>query len=152
MLIAGIIGLGGAIWRIGRNGFWSNALGGALLAALGLVLLRNVTLGAVTLTPTAGVVFLMGGLARLVAAGQEPESKVPLLLGGFASTRVATPDGRWSGSPMTVWSSGPPPQPGSPAASRHGRSSGGSLLSSTVPATMSRSTEPSSWWSEGTPA
>jgi uncharacterized membrane protein HdeD (DUF308 family) len=88
LLISGIIGLAAAIWRIGRNGFWSNALGGALLAALGLVLLRNVTLGAVTLTLTAGVVFLTGGLARLLAAGQEPESRVPLLLGGVVSTAL----------------------------------------------------------------
>ena len=88
LLFAGLVGLAAAIWRIGRSGFWSNALGGALLAALGLVLLRNVTLGAVTLTLTAGVVFLMGGLARLLAAGQEPEYKVPLLIGGVVSTAL----------------------------------------------------------------
>ncbi len=88
LLFSGLIGLAGALWRIGRSGFWSTALGGALLAALGLVLLRNVELGAVTLTLTAGVVFLTGGLARLVAAGQEPESRVPLLLGGVVSTAL----------------------------------------------------------------
>jgi uncharacterized membrane protein HdeD (DUF308 family) len=88
LLFSGLIGLVGALWRIGRSGFWSHALGGALLAALGLVLVRNVALGAVTLTLTAGVVFLTGGIARLVAAGQEPEHKVPLIIGGIVSTAL----------------------------------------------------------------
>lgn len=88
LLTFGVIGLAGALWRIGRNGFWSTALGGALLAAIGLVFLRNPGLGAVTLTLLAGVAFLVGGLARLMAAGQEPESRVPLLVGGFASTAL----------------------------------------------------------------
>lgn len=89
MLLAfGLIGLAGALWRIGRSGFWSTALGGALLTALGLVFLRNPELGAVTLTLLAGVVFLVGGLVRLVAAGQEPESRLPLLVAGVASTAL----------------------------------------------------------------
>jgi uncharacterized membrane protein HdeD (DUF308 family) len=89
MLLAfGLIGLAGAVLRIGRSGFWSTALGGALLSALGLVFLRNSELGAVTLTLLAGVVFLVGGLVRLVAAGQEPESRVPLLVVGAVSTAL----------------------------------------------------------------
>lgn len=84
----GLVGLVGALWRIGRSGFWSTALGGALLTALGLVFIRNPGLGAVTLTLMAGVVFLVGGLVRLVAAGQEPESRVPLLIGGVVSTAL----------------------------------------------------------------
>jgi uncharacterized membrane protein HdeD (DUF308 family) len=86
VLLAGLIGLAGAVWRIGRSGFWSTALGGALLTALGLMLLQNTRLGAVRLTLTAGVVFLVGGLVRLVAAGQDSDSWVPLLLGGVVST------------------------------------------------------------------
>jgi uncharacterized membrane protein HdeD (DUF308 family) len=88
LLVFGLVGLAGALWRIGRSGFWSTALGGALLTALGLVFLRNPGLGAVTLTLLAGVVFLVGGLVRLVAAGQEPESRLPLLVGGVVSTAL----------------------------------------------------------------
>jgi uncharacterized membrane protein HdeD (DUF308 family) len=89
MLLAfGLIGLAGAVRRIGRSGFWSTALGGALLTALGLVFLRNSELGAVTLTLLAGVVFLVGGLVRLVAAGQETESRLPLLVVGAVSAAL----------------------------------------------------------------
>lgn len=86
VLAFGLVGLAAALRRIGTSGFWSAALGGALLTALGLVFLRNSELGAVTLTLLAGVAFLVGGLVRLVAASQEPESRLPLLVAGIAST------------------------------------------------------------------
>ena len=89
LLLFGLVGLAGALRRIGRSGFWSAALGGALLSALGLMFLRNPGVGAVTLTLIAGGGFLVGGLVRLVVAGQEePTSRLPLLVGGIISTTL----------------------------------------------------------------
>ena len=90
MLLAfGLVGLAGALRRLGRGGFWSAALGGALLSALGLMFLRNPGVGAVTLTLIAGASFLVGGLVRLVVAGQEvATSRLPLLVGGIISTAL----------------------------------------------------------------
>src|SRR5947209_3119708 len=53
-IIAGIVALAGAVMRIGKGGFWPVAIGGGLLLALGLMLVRRPGVGAVTLTLVAG--------------------------------------------------------------------------------------------------
>jgi len=86
LLIGGILALIGSLFRIGRGGFWSMALTGALLAVLGLVFLRHTGAAVVTLTLVAGVIFLVSGIVRLVVAGSEPEHRAMLIVGGVIST------------------------------------------------------------------
>ena len=85
-IIGGVVALVGAIMRIGRTGFWPVALGGALLLALGLILVRRPGVGAVTLTLLAAVVFLTGGIARIVASAESPNGRGMLLFSGIIST------------------------------------------------------------------
>ena len=87
MLFAcGVFGLAAALFRIGRHGFWSAALGGGLLTVLGIAVLRNTDAAAVTLTLLAGVVFLVSGVLRLTASAQEPEERIALVAAGVVST------------------------------------------------------------------
>jgi uncharacterized membrane protein HdeD (DUF308 family) len=86
VLIVGVLGLVASLFRIGRGGFWSAALSGGVLTVLGLFFLRNTHAAAVTLTLLAGTVFLLSGIVRLVAAGADPDYRVPLLVGGALST------------------------------------------------------------------
>jgi uncharacterized membrane protein HdeD (DUF308 family) len=86
LVLFGVVGLVGSLFRIGKGGFWISALSGALLTVLGVVILRNVDAAAVTLTLIAGAIFLVGGIMRLVAAGGLPELRVPLILSGVVST------------------------------------------------------------------
>jgi len=58
-LVSGIFALAAALFRIGRPGFWSAALSGGLLTVLGLMILRNVGVAALTLTLIAGALFLV---------------------------------------------------------------------------------------------
>lgn len=86
MLVAiGVLGLVASLFRIGRSGFWSAALGGGLLTVLGIFVLTHTDATAVTLTLLAGVVFLVSGVMRLAESFQEPEYRWPLLLGGIVS-------------------------------------------------------------------
>ena len=84
-LISGVFMLVGALFRIKSGGGWSVALGGAVLTVLGLFMLRNPIIGAVTLTLLAGSLFLTGGLVRVVAAFQSDTHKVILAISGIVS-------------------------------------------------------------------
>jgi uncharacterized membrane protein HdeD (DUF308 family) len=84
-LASGLITVVYSVFRIGKDGFWTGLLGGGLLTALGLVMVRNPKATAVTLTLVAGTMFLSVGVARLAAAGQFPELRVPLILTGGIS-------------------------------------------------------------------
>jgi uncharacterized membrane protein HdeD (DUF308 family) len=84
-LFSGVFALIGALFRIGKGGFWSTALGGGLLLVLGIVFLRNPGAAALTLTLVAGSLFLVGGITRIVASVQLPEYRWPLLIGGIVS-------------------------------------------------------------------
>lgn len=88
LVLFGVVGLLGSLFRIGKGGFWTSALTGALLTVLGLVMLRNVEAAAVTLTLVAGTMFLTGGIVRLVAAGGMPEYRIALILSGIVSTAL----------------------------------------------------------------
>ncbi|HLN78186.1 MAG TPA: DUF308 domain-containing protein [Nocardioidaceae bacterium] len=88
LLLFGVLGLVGALFRIGKGGFWASALTGGLLTVLGLFLLNNTEVAAVTLTLVAGAVFLTGGIVRLVAAGGQPEYRVALIFSGIVSAAL----------------------------------------------------------------
>lgn len=86
LLIGGLIALVGSFFRIGKGGFWSAALSGALLAVLGIMFLRHTGAAAATLTLIAGTVFLVSGIVRLAVAANEPEYRVALVFSGVIST------------------------------------------------------------------
>ncbi|MGY4643656.1 HdeD family acid-resistance protein [Cellulomonas sp. URHB0016] len=84
-LIAGTLLLVGALLRIRSGGAIWAAVGGAILFVIGLFMLRNPTIGALTLTLLAGALFLTGGLVRLVMAFQADQHRVLLAIGGLIS-------------------------------------------------------------------
>jgi len=86
LFAGGVVTLAATLLRIGKAGFWMGALGGGLMTVLGIVFLRHTSAAAVTLTLVAGAMFLTSGLARLVAAFEMPEGRLPLLLSGGVST------------------------------------------------------------------
>lgn len=84
-LISGIVLVVAAIVRLRSGGFWSAALGGAILAAVGLFMLRNPVIGALSLTLMAGAMFFASGLTRVIAAGQAKEARWLLVFSGLIS-------------------------------------------------------------------
>jgi uncharacterized membrane protein HdeD (DUF308 family) len=70
LLISGLALLVASFFRIRHGGFWSAALGGGILAVLGLVLLRNTGAAILTLTLVTGALIFAEGLIRLVSAVQ----------------------------------------------------------------------------------
>ena len=86
LVFYGLIALAAALFLIGKGGFWSAALSGALVLVLGLLFLRNTGAAALTLTLLAGVIFLTAGIMRLMAAFDDPLLRVPLVLSGVIST------------------------------------------------------------------
>lgn len=85
LVAAGVLGLVAALFRIGRPGFWSAALGGGVLTVLGIVVLNNTQATAITLTLLAGTMFLVSGAMRVAESFQEPDYRWALLLGGIVS-------------------------------------------------------------------
>ena len=86
LVIYGFIALAAAWLLIGKGGFWSATVSGALMVVLGLLFLRHTGAAALTLTLLAGVIFLSAGIMRLMAAFHDPLLRVPLVLSGVAST------------------------------------------------------------------
>lgn len=84
-LITGVVELVGAFGRIRSGGFWSSALGGVVLTVLGLFILRNPVVGAVSLTLLAGSLFLAIGLTRIVVGFQVPRGRWILVASGVIS-------------------------------------------------------------------
>jgi len=84
-LISGIVLVVGALVRIRAGGFWSAALGGALLVVLGLFMLRNPLIGALSLTLMAGALFFASGLTRVIMAFQGTTSRWLLVFSGLIS-------------------------------------------------------------------
>lgn len=75
----------GALFRIKSGGFWSAALGGAILVVVGLFMLRNPLIGAVSLTLMAGAMFLASGLTRVMIAFQATQARWLLVISGVIS-------------------------------------------------------------------
>jgi len=84
-LFSGVVLLVGAFLRIKSMGFLSAALGGAVLVVLGLFVLRNPDVGAVSLTLLAGSLFLTSGLTRIFVSSYVPVLRVPLFISGLIS-------------------------------------------------------------------
>lgn len=84
-VIGGVVGLLAGLFRIGKGGFWPAVISGALLLAIGIVMLRNPQVTAVTLTLLAGTLFLMGGVLRLVAAFQVDQNRWIMVFSGVVS-------------------------------------------------------------------
>ena len=70
LLIGGIVLLVASFFRIRSGGFWSAALGGSILAVLGVVLLRNTAAAIITLTLVTGALIFAEGLVRMISAFQ----------------------------------------------------------------------------------
>jgi uncharacterized membrane protein HdeD (DUF308 family) len=85
-LISGVVALFVSLFSVGKEGFWTGLLAGGLLTVLGLVMVRNPELAALSLTLIAGATFLASGVARLAAAVQEEEGRAALIVGGGVST------------------------------------------------------------------
>jgi uncharacterized membrane protein HdeD (DUF308 family) len=66
-LVAGVAEVIHAVIRKGWSGFWLDLIGGLVTALVGLFLLLRPAEGASVLTVIVGVLFLVGGVFRLVA-------------------------------------------------------------------------------------
>jgi uncharacterized membrane protein HdeD (DUF308 family) len=84
-LISGVVLVVGSLLKIRTGGSWAVALGGVVLAVLGLFILRNTEIGALTLTLLAGCMFLSTGLVRIVGGVTVPEARAVLLVSGIVS-------------------------------------------------------------------
>lgn len=89
MLIGGIVLLIASFFRIRSGGFWSAALGGSILAVLGIVLLRNTAAAVLTLTLVVGALIFAEGLVRLISAFQRHEGVDKWLLVVSGAVSVA---------------------------------------------------------------
>jgi membrane protein HdeD len=86
LFASGVVTLAASLFLIGKEGFWTGALGGGLMTALGIVFLRHTSAAAVTVTLVAGAIFLTSGLARLVVGFQLAEGRIGILVSGLVST------------------------------------------------------------------
>jgi uncharacterized membrane protein HdeD (DUF308 family) len=84
-LISGVVLAVGAFFKFKSGGFWSAALSGAVLAVLGLFILRNPLIGALSLTLLAGALFLVTGVTRIVVSSHFPEVRGALIVSGIVS-------------------------------------------------------------------
>lgn len=84
-LISGLVLFIASFFRIKSGGFWSAALGGALLVVLGAFILRNPGATVVSLTLLAGGLFFVGGLVRIFGAFQFKEGRWLLIISGIIS-------------------------------------------------------------------
>lgn len=84
-LVAGIVTIIAAFFNRKSGGLWSALLGGAMLVVLGLFILRNPLVGALTLTLLAGALFLTSGITRVIGALQAKESRGLLIASGLIS-------------------------------------------------------------------
>ena len=84
-LIGGLIAVVASFFRIGRGGFWPMIVSGALIALLGLIILRAPVGSAVVLTLFAGAIFLGTGIVRVIAAFEFREARWILLFSGAVS-------------------------------------------------------------------
>lgn len=84
-LIAGLIAIVASFFRIGKGGFWPTIVSGALIALLGLIILKAPVGTAVVLTLVAGAMFLATGIVRVIAAFEFREARWILLFSGAVS-------------------------------------------------------------------
>jgi uncharacterized membrane protein HdeD (DUF308 family) len=87
-LISGVAMVMGTFVRARSGASWSFAIGGVVLAVLGLFLLQNPVAGALTLTLVTGALLLTTGLTRVFAAFGVPEARGLLLVSGLVSAAL----------------------------------------------------------------
>ncbi|WP_222269350.1 HdeD family acid-resistance protein [Modestobacter marinus] len=87
-LFSGVAMVVGTLVRARSGASWSLAVGGVVLAVLGLFLLRSPVVGALTLTLVAGALLLTTGLTRIFAAVGVPEARGLLLVSGLISAAL----------------------------------------------------------------
>jgi len=86
LLLAGIVAFVASFFHREGGNFWLIALSGALMFVLGLFMVRNPSVAAISLTLMAGSLFLVSGIVRLVVAASDRENRVVLIVGGVVST------------------------------------------------------------------
>lgn len=84
-LFSGVVLLAASFFRIKSGGFLSAVLGGAILAVIGLFILRNPVVGAVALTLGAGVTFFVSGLTRMAWAFNAEKGRLLFIISGLIS-------------------------------------------------------------------
>ncbi len=84
-LFSGLVLLAASFFRIKSGGFLSAVLGGAILAVIGLFILRNPVVGAVALTLGAGVTFFVSGLTRMAWAFGAEKGRLLFIISGLIS-------------------------------------------------------------------
>ncbi len=89
VLVSGLVLSVGTLLRIRSGASWTVALGGVVLVVLGLSILRNAAIGALTLTLLSGSLFLTMGLVRIHGASVVPEARVPLAVSGLISAALS---------------------------------------------------------------
>jgi membrane protein HdeD len=82
---SGVGMLVGALVRIRSGGSWSAALGGAVLAVLGVFIMRNPVIGALALTLLAGSLFLTTGVIRIFMSGHFGRDRWIIVISGLVS-------------------------------------------------------------------
>ena len=86
LLLSGIVAFVASFFHREGGHFWLIALSGALMFVLGLFMVRNPSVAALSLTLMAGALFLVSGIVRLVVASSDKEDRVVLIIGGVVST------------------------------------------------------------------
>ncbi|GAB3072427.1 DUF308 domain-containing protein [Intrasporangium mesophilum] len=86
LLLSGIVAFVASFFHREGGQFWLIALSGALMFVLGLFMVRNPSVAALSLTLMAGALFLVSGIVRLVVSASNKEDRVVLIIGGVVST------------------------------------------------------------------
>jgi len=84
-VVSGAVLLAAALSRMKSGGFWSTALGGMGLLVLGIFMLRNPLVGALSFALLAGSSFLTTGLVRLFASGHFGRDRWLVVISGLVS-------------------------------------------------------------------
>jgi uncharacterized membrane protein HdeD (DUF308 family) len=86
LLLSGVVAFIASFFHREGGSFWLIALSGALMFVLGLFMVRNPSVAALSLTLMAGSIFLVSGIVRLIVAASDKENRVVLIIGGAVST------------------------------------------------------------------
>jgi membrane protein HdeD len=87
-LVGGVVLLVRALVGARAGTSWPSALGGVVLAVLGLFMLRNPAIGALTLTLLTGSLLLTAGLTRIFSSPGTRDGRSLQLLSGLVSAAL----------------------------------------------------------------
>ena len=100
-LVAGAVGVLGALVGRSHAGFWAELVPGALLMSFGVLVVRFAQLDAHALGLLAGAILLADGLVRLGSAREFPPLRGTLLVAGLLSLLMGGLV-LWDGIPVTT--------------------------------------------------